>query len=67
MLSVVSPAYAGDGTTFRGDAAHTGVYAGSGVRLMTVGSILSSPVVDGNEVYFGSTDGNVYAVSVKQS
>lgn len=31
-------------------------------RLFTMGSILSSPVVDGNAVYFGSTDGYVYAL-----
>ena len=30
--------------------------------MMTVGSVLSSPVVAGGVVYFGSTDGNLYAV-----
>lgn len=31
-------------------------------KLRTVGMILSSPVVSGSNVYFGSTDGNVYAL-----
>jgi outer membrane protein assembly factor BamB len=30
--------------------------------MMTVGSVLSSPVVADGVVYFGSTDGKVYAV-----
>ena len=31
-------------------------------RMMTMGSILSSPVVVGTAVYFGSADGNLYAL-----
>jgi outer membrane protein assembly factor BamB len=31
-------------------------------KLFTMGSILSSPVVDGDTIYFGSTDGNLYAL-----
>jgi eukaryotic-like serine/threonine-protein kinase len=31
-------------------------------RVMSMGSILGAPVVVGNEVYFGSADGNVYAL-----
>ena len=31
-------------------------------RMMTVGAILSSPVVADGMIYFGSTDGNVYAL-----
>lgn len=31
-------------------------------KLFTMGTILSSPVVSGDTVYFGSTDGNLYAV-----
>jgi outer membrane protein assembly factor BamB len=35
----------------------------SGVqKLISVGAILSSPVVAGNSVYVGSTDGNLYAL-----
>jgi outer membrane protein assembly factor BamB len=32
-------------------------------KLHTVGTILSSPVVSGSVVYFGSADGNVYALN----
>ena len=31
-------------------------------RVMSMGAILGAPVVIGNEVYFGSADGNVYAL-----
>ncbi len=31
-------------------------------RMFTMGSILSSPVVDKNVIYFGSTDGSLYAL-----
>ena len=35
----------------------------SGVqKMMSVGAVLSSPVIAGDTVYFGSADGNVYAV-----
>ena len=35
----------------------------SGVqKMMVVGSILSAPVISGDTVYFGSADGNVYAL-----
>ena len=35
----------------------------SGVqKMMSVGAILSSLVVDGDTIFFGSTDGNVYAL-----
>jgi len=46
---------------FAGDFYDDMVY---GVQsMMSVGAILSSPVVVENVVYFGSTDGNVYAVN----
>jgi outer membrane protein assembly factor BamB len=32
-------------------------------RMMSVGSILSSPVIVGDVVYFGSSDGNLYALN----
>ncbi len=59
--------------TFRGDPAHTGVYAGNGPRVLggvawkfaTGGRILSSPVFDKGAVYFGSDDQNVYSVNVE--
>jgi len=31
-------------------------------RLMNVGAVLSTPVVDGDTVYFGSWDGQLYAI-----
>jgi eukaryotic-like serine/threonine-protein kinase len=31
-------------------------------KMMSVGAVLSSPVVEGNTVYVGSADGNVYAI-----
>jgi outer membrane protein assembly factor BamB len=31
-------------------------------KLLSVGAVLSSPVVVGNAIYFGSADGNVYAL-----
>jgi outer membrane protein assembly factor BamB len=55
---------------FRGDAAHSGVYRGSGPRQLhgvkwkfaTGDRIVSSPVWYEGAVYFGSDDNNVYAV-----
>jgi outer membrane protein assembly factor BamB len=36
----------------------------SGVqKMMSVGAILSSPVIVDDVVYFGSTDGNLYALN----
>jgi len=32
-------------------------------RMMSVGAVLSSPTVVGDTIYFGSTDGNLYALS----
>ncbi len=57
-------------TMFRGDAAHSGVYAGPAPlktprvkwRFPTGERIVSSPVLQDNLIYFGSDDGNVYAV-----
>ena len=31
-------------------------------RMKSVGAVLSSPVLDGDTIYFGSTDGNLYAI-----
>jgi eukaryotic-like serine/threonine-protein kinase len=31
-------------------------------RMLTVGAVLSSPVVAADTIYFGSTDGNLYAI-----
>jgi eukaryotic-like serine/threonine-protein kinase len=34
----------------------------SAERIFSLGSIVSSPMIDGGVIYFGSTDGNVYAI-----
>jgi outer membrane protein assembly factor BamB len=55
---------------FRGDPAHSGVYAGSGPRKLqgvkwkfpTGNRIVSSPVYRDGILYFGSDDNNLYAV-----
>ncbi len=57
-------------TMFRGDGAHSGVYAGQGPRqfhglkwkFATGNRIVSSPVWSDGVLFFGSDDGNVYAV-----
>jgi outer membrane protein assembly factor BamB len=64
---------ASQGTSmFRGGPAHPGVYAASGapelggVRWLvrTQGPVRSTPAVADGRVYFGSSDGNVYAVDL---
>ncbi len=60
-------------TLFRGDAQHTGVYATRGVPQFkqikwahkTGGPARSSPAVTNDAVYFGSGDGNLYAVDLQ--
>lgn len=55
---------------FRGDASHSGVYAGEGPRHLkglkwrfaTGDRVVSSPVWNDGVLFFGSDDGNVYAV-----
>lgn len=56
-------------TMFRGTADHLGVYASAPPTLASVvwkfrtqGRVLSSPTVQGDLVYVGSTDGRLYAV-----
>jgi eukaryotic-like serine/threonine-protein kinase len=57
-------------TMFRGNAAHSGVYSGEGPRgfhglkwkFATGDRIMSSPVWSDGLLYFGSDDGNVYAL-----
>ena len=55
---------------FRGGAAHTGLYDADGPRefhrvrwaFPTGNRVISSPVMQAGTLYFGSDDGNVYAV-----
>lgn len=62
---------AADAPMFRGNAQHSGVYAGPGPAVLagvlwkfqTGGKVLSSPAVVADTVYVASTDGVVYAVS----
>jgi outer membrane protein assembly factor BamB len=66
------PAHAQD-AMFRGNLAHTGVYAGTPIAaspkvkwaFKTKGMVLSSPAVSGGSVYIGSTDGRLYAVDLQ--
>ena len=55
---------------FRGNAAHTGAYAGPAIRefhklrwsFQTGDSVIGSAVVDHGRVYVGSSDGHIYAI-----
>ena len=58
-------------TMFRADAAHTGVYHSAAPKLQSVqwrfqggAPLISSPIVYRNAVYFGSEDGQLYALRV---
>ena len=70
LVMLSSRALAFDTTMFRGNAQHTGVYAGdTSVRsphvkwkFHTSGYVISSPAVAGDLVYVGSTDGSLYAL-----
>jgi len=71
MLATALAAAGVDGQSmFRGNAAHSGVYAGEGPgelhrvkwKFQTGDRIVSSPVHADGVIYFGSDDGNVYAV-----
>src|SRR5450432_3110932 len=57
---------------FRGDPAHSGVYASQGPRefhrikwkFPTGDRIVSSPIWSEGAIYFGGDDGNIYAIAV---
>ncbi|MBD3615008.1 MAG: PQQ-binding-like beta-propeller repeat protein [Gracilimonas sp.] len=40
-------------------------YLESEKMIHSLGSILSTPLIDGNVIYFGSSDGNLYAISLE--
>src|ERR1700746_3926835 len=73
LLLLCPIAYAQNSATFRGDPAHTGVYAAPGAvafhkvkwQFHTKAQVLSSPAVAGNTVYFGSNDHRLYAVDLE--
>jgi outer membrane protein assembly factor BamB len=52
-----TPNYEAAFTDFFYDDLVTGV-----ARMMSVGAVLSSPVIDGDTLYFGSWDGQLYAL-----
>ena len=60
------PAYTNpDGTPNYRAAAHDSFYdqlVSANERMMSVGAVLSTPVIDEGSVYFGSWDGQVYAL-----
>jgi len=71
LMAAVLPAAANAEAMFRNGAAHTGVYETEGPRefhrvkwtFPTGSRIVSSPVMQDGVIYFGSDDGNVYAVA----
>jgi eukaryotic-like serine/threonine-protein kinase len=70
LLSLLAAGFAQAQGMFRGDAAHSGNYAGQAPRQFqrvkwkfpTGNRIVSSPVWQDKVIYFGGDDGNVYAV-----
>ncbi len=71
-LALCAPVFAADSPMFRGDPQHSGVYLSSPVaqftrvkwKFHTGGMVYSSPAVVDGVAYFGSTDGNLYAVDI---
>ncbi len=71
IAAVASAAYSHAQSMFRGDAAHSGIYADKGPRqfhrlkwsFATGGRVVSSPVTQDGAIFFGSDDGYVYAVN----
>jgi eukaryotic-like serine/threonine-protein kinase len=73
ILSFLAAPFCPAQSMFRGDAHHSGIYAGPAPRSFhrlkwkfpTGDRIISSPVIEGKAVYFGSEDGNIYAVDAE--
>jgi outer membrane protein assembly factor BamB len=71
ITASVAPAMAAAQSMFRGGPEHLGIYESATApslgsvawKFKTQGRVVSSPVVVGNTVYVGSTDGNLYAVN----
>ena len=77
ILAVISAALAlasapsPDSAMFRGSPEHTGVYTSTAAptlsdvqwKFKTTGKVISTPVVDGDAVYVGSTDHKLYAIN----
>jgi outer membrane protein assembly factor BamB len=70
FLVIFSPSVTAVDTMFRADPQHTGIFDGRGVvnsnisvwRFVTGGVVSSSPAIADGSVFFGSDDGNLYAV-----
>ena len=73
LLLVCLTSAAESQSMFRGNSAHSGVYAGPAPRKFhrvkwkfpTGSRVVGSPVMQDNVIYFGSDDGNVYAVEAE--
>lgn len=69
-IAALTPAIASAQSMFRGGAEHLGVYQSTAPSLGSVawkfktdGRVVSSPLVVGDAVYFGSSDNNLYSVN----
>ncbi len=68
-LSIFIPSVVADWSMYRADAPHTGVGTGGPVLNpvilwnFTTNGTIGDPAVVGGVVYFGSEDGNVYAIN----
>lgn len=73
LIGLFSPEWAEAQAMFRGDAAHSGTYAGQAPRQFqrvkwkfpTGDRVVSSPVYQEKVIYFGGDDGNIYAVEAE--
>jgi eukaryotic-like serine/threonine-protein kinase len=71
LLALPLPVFAQE-TMFRGNAEHTGVYAAAGATKFTgikwqfhsKGQVLSSPAIEGDKLFFGSSDHSLYALDL---
>ncbi len=75
LLSLVFclPSLGEDAWMFRGNPVHSGVYDAAEVatfsdvkwKFHTGGMVIGSPAVVKEKVYFGSSDGNLYAIAAE--
>ena len=70
-LVAASPGFAGEGTMFRGNAAHTGVYVAPAIpapelkwRFHSDAHFIASPALAGGLALVGATDGTLYALDL---
>ncbi len=73
IVTLAGVSAAADASMFRGDPAHTGVYEAAGVpsfsgikwQIRAGVQVISSPAVAGGTIYFGGTDGFLYAADAE--